>query len=125
MRQQEFSRQRSHVIKVLPCRLGCYTIFPGHIEQIHATRLSAPNNYFMHLAYTTSLTTYESCKIDLWGSHSMRGGCFICRLQKIPSCQQHSTSTCLISTPPIHKHYLPCIKNSECSLISDMNIFDT
>ena len=26
------------------------------------------------------------------------GGCFICRLQKIPSHQQHSTSTCLIST---------------------------
>ena len=56
----KFSKQRSHVIKVLPCRLGCYTIFPGHIEQIHATRLLVTNKYLMHLTYAPSLSQHVS-----------------------------------------------------------------
>ena len=96
----KFSKQRSHVIKVLPCRLGCYTTFPGHIKQIHATRLLVINNYLMHLAYVTSLSHHVS-HTKLWGSFHIlwEGECFRSRLQKILSCQQHSTSTCLICTP--------------------------
>ena len=60
----------------------------------------SPNNYLMHLAYATSLSQHVShakliCEVHiLW-----EGECLICLLQKIPSRWQHSTSTCLISTP--------------------------
>ena len=56
--------------------------------------------YLMHLAYAASLSQHVRHAKLICGVHILwEGECFICRLQKIPSRRQHSTSTCLISTP--------------------------